>query len=335
MTTSKKTLSRPIEPIYSCTNPSCLRQSLESAPEGFVCASCRDTFLFLPGTNVPKFCSTSDTENEYSHHDSAEFHDNILRWMFDTFKTDEESLRDRLITRIGLRGGERILITGAGAGNDLPFLARALLGSGEIYAQDIAEEMLLTGASRHGNEIAESGIGLHFSVSDATDLPFGNSFFDAAFHFGGINVFSDIQLGMAEMNRVVKPGGKIVIGDEGVAPWLVDTEFGRMMVNNNALYGSVAPLSALPSEARGVKLSWELGNCFYVLEFEASNVPLDVNIDVPHLGRRGGSIRSRYFGRLEGIDPELRDRIYEEAEKRGVSRVDFLKSLLVESLERI
>lgn len=335
MANTKQAPSRPVGPTYSCTNPPCRRQSLESIQEGFVCASCGSTFLFIPGTDLPKFCSPPDTANEYSNHDSAEFHDNILRWMFETFKIREESLRERLINRIGLRGGERVLVTGAGAGNDLPRLARALLGSGEIYAQDIAEEMLLTGASRHGNEIAKSGIGLHFSVSDATDLPFGNRFFDAAYHFGGINGFSDIQLGIAEMNRVVKPGGKIVIGDEGVAPWLVDTEFGRMMVNNNPLYGSVAPLAALPLEARGVKLSWELGNCFYVLEFEASTVPLDVDIDVPHVGRRGGSIRSRYFGLLEGVDPELRDRIYEEAEKRGVSRVDFLQSLLVESLERI
>lgn len=261
-------------------------------------------------------------------------HDNALRWVFNTFQTEEKDLRERLISRIGLRKGQRVLITGAGTGNDLPYLVSALSGNGEVYAQDIAQEMLLAGVSRYRNELADSGVALHFSVSDATNLPFADGFFDAAYHFGGINLFPDIAKGIAEMNRVVTSGGSIVIGDEGLAPWLVDTELGRMLVNNNALYACSAPMAALPPTARAVKLSWELSNCFYVIEFQASTEPLLVNIDVPHVGKRGGTVRSRYFGRMEGVTPTLRDQVYEEAARRGMSRVAFLESALRASINK-
>lgn len=318
---------------YRCTEPACAHAALKQGADGLTCPNGHH-FAFSPGTDVPVFASETEGANEYSQENAAEFHDNALRWVFATFQTDEEGLRERLVARIGLKKGDRVLVTGAGAGNDLPYLVRALSGKGEIYAQDIAKEMLLAGVARYKTELAGSGVTLHFSASDATNLPFADGFFDAAYHFGGINLFPDIAKGIAEMSRVVKTGGNVVIGDEGLAPWLVDTELGRMLVNNNALYACTAPLSALPATARAVKLSWELSNCFYVIEFQASIEPLPVNIDVPHLGKRGGTIRSRYFGRMEGIDPALRDRIYQEAARRGMSRVAFLESALRASLDK-
>lgn len=319
---------------YRCTEPTCAHAPLETGPGGLTCPSGHH-FAFAPGTQVPIFASEPEGANEYSQENAAEFHDNALRWVFATFQTEEQDLRERLIARIGLKKGDRVLVTGAGAGNDLPYLVRALSEKGEIYAQDIAKEMLLAGLARHEKEMAGSGVTLHFSASDATNLPFADGFFDAAYHFGGINLFPDIAKGIAEMNRVVKTGGNVVIGDEGIAPWLVDTELGRMLINNNALYACTAPMSALPATARSVKLSWELSNCFYVIEFQASTDPLSVNIDVPHIGKRGGTIRSRYHGRMEGVDPALRDSIYKEAERRGMSRVAFLESALRASLGKV
>lgn len=317
--------------FYRCPESGCAHAPLARGSEGLICPN-GHVFAFAAGTQVPIFACEPEGANEYAREDAAVVHDNSLRWVFSTFKTDEEGLRERLIARIGLKKGARVLVTGAGAGNDLPYLARALSGEGEIHALDIAKEMLLAGVARYGTELAGAGMALHFTVGDATSLPFGDGFFDSAYHFGGINLFPDIAKGITEMNRVVKPGGNIVIGDEGLAPWLVDTELGRMLIKNNALYACVAPLSAIPATARAVKLTWELSNTFYVIEFQASQDPLPVDIDVPHLGKRGGSIRSRYFGQMEGVSPELRDRVYQEADRRGVSRVDFLESALRASL---
>lgn len=318
-------------PSYHCPEPNCARVPLEELPDGLKCPH-GHFFPFIGGTSIPIFASEPADSNEYTHQDAAGVHDNALRWVFKTFRTDESRLRERLIERIGLKRGDCVLLTGAGAGNDLPYLVRALSGDGSIHAQDIAKEMLLTAASRHTDELARSGVELYFSVSDATALPFADSAFDAAYHFGGINLFPDIAKGIAEMNRVVKAGGNIVIGDEGIAPWLANTELGRMLISNNPLYACPAPLSALPETAREVKLTWELSNCFYVIEFRATMDPLPIDIDVPHLGKRGGTIRSRYFGRMEGVEPGLRDRIYEEAARRGMTRVEYLESVLRASL---
>jgi SAM-dependent methyltransferase len=289
-------------------------------------------FPYAQGTKVPVFASETENANEYSIINAAEIHDNALRWVFRTFGDNEPDLRKRLVTRLRLEKGDRVLITGAGAGNDLPYLVAALGGEGEIHAQDIAKEMLLAGEARYRNAFLDPGIRLSFSVSDAMSLPFADSSFDATYHFGGINLFPDIAGGIAEMNRVVRPGGRVVIGDEGIAPWLRDTELGNMLITNNALYAYQPPLAFLPVTARDVTLSWELCNCFYVIDYRTATEALPVDINVPHLGRRGGSIRTRYSGRLEGVSPELRDALYDEAERRGVSRVAYLESVLREAL---
>ena len=72
----------------------------------------------------------------------------------------------------------------------------------------------------------------------------------------------------------------------------------------------------------------EVGYCFYVIEYTASDTPLPINIDIPHIGKRGGTIRTRYLGKLEGIDPSLKEKLYLQAEKQGVSRVDFIEDLI-------
>lgn len=312
---------------YCCPAPGCSREALVEEGAGLRCSR-GHVYSYAPGSKVPVFASESAGANEYAIQDAAQIHDNALRWVFNTFSIDEEGLRSRLIARLGLKKNQTILITGAGAGNDLPYLAKAMGGAGAIYAQDIAVEMLMAGIERFGRDVEKAGIPVHFSASDATNLPFADHVFDAAYHFGGINLFPDVKAGITEMNRVVKPGGKVVISDEGLAPWLKTSEYGRMLISNNGLYSMDIPLALLPETARDVKLSWEVGNCFYVIEFTVSDQPLPLDIDVAHVGKRGGSIRKRHYGKLEGVDPDLRDRVYAEAERQGVSRVEFLERLL-------
>ena len=130
------------------------------------------------------------------------------------------------------------------------------------------------------------------------------------------------------MDRVVKPGGRVVVGDEGIAPWLKCTEIGEMLINNNPLYACNVPLNLVPVTARDVNLSWVIGNCFYLIEFTSSHQDVEVRLDIPHIGRRGGSIATRFLGQLEGIDPELKSKLYAEAEKRGISRVEMLEGIV-------
>lgn len=312
---------------YCCPESQCTHEILSLHEHGLGCPN-GHFFPFIEGTQAPIFACEVDNANDYAQVDAVLIHDNSFQWVFQTFGTDEATLRKNLVSRLHLSPGQTLLVTGAGSGNDLTYLAQALQGKGTIYAQDISKQMLQSGIQKYSSASNDSGVAVYFSASDATNLPFKDHFFDAAYHFGGLNLFSNIQKGIFEMNRVVKPGGQVLICDEGIAPWLKETELGKMLIKNNPLYAYEAPLSLLPPNARSVTLSWELHHCFYVIEFRVANTELPINIDVPHIGKRGGSIRSRYLGQLEGIDPLLRDKVYARAEELGISRVEYLEQLL-------
>ena len=290
-------------------------------------------FPFIKGTKVPVFQSEDENANEYNVNEAAQIHENSLRWLFLTFGGNEASLRSNMINKLHLEPGQQILITGVGAGNDLPYIAKLIGDQGVIYAQDYSSQMLLSAVERSNGVYGLADFNIEFSVSDATNLPFSDGFFDAVFHFGGLNLFPNIGRGISEMDRVVKSGGRVVFGDEGLAPWLRNTTYGKMIINNNSLCDFEAPLNYLPTTAREANLSWEVGYCFYVIDYTASDSPLPIDLDVLHVGKRGGTMRTRYFGQLEGIDPKLKRLLYSAAEKRDLSRVEFLESLLRNGLD--
>jgi SAM-dependent methyltransferase len=317
---------------YYCPNcKSGLKLSKEA--NGLLCKN-GHKFSFIENTNVPVFDSEDENINEYTVKEAAEIHDNSLKWLFKTFGGSENELRKSLISRLRLKKGQKVLITGVGAGNDLTYLTQFLGKEGVIFAQDYSAQMLMSAVERSRNIFDLTDYNIEFSVSDATNLPFLDDCFDAVYHFGGLNLFSDIGKGIAEMDRVVRSGGRVVFGDEGLAPWLRNTDYGRMIINNNSLCEFKVPLMYLPSTAREVNLSWEVGYCFYVIDYTASDIPLPINIDVPHVGKRGGTIRTRYCGKIEGIDPDLKKLLYAKAEEHGVSRVEFLENLLSSNLEK-
>src|SRR5262249_47361876 len=151
-------------------------------------------------------------------------------------------------------------------------------------------------------------------------------------HFGGLNEFPDRRLALAEMSRVVRQGGRVVVGDEGVAPWLRDTDYGRMAICNNKLWAMEPPLELLPASGADVNLTWVLGNCFYLIDFEVASGLTFINPDVPHKGQRGGSMRTRFYGQLEGISPDLKASAQEAARRDGVSISAWLESAIRKAL---
>jgi len=203
-----------------------------------------------------------------------------------------------------------------------------VIGSdGEVYANDVAVEMVIA-SSHYVISDQSSKKNVFLSVCDAQRLPFPDNFFDAAFHFGGINLFGDIRLAIGEMERVARPGGRVLFGDESIAPWLRNTEYGRIGIKNNTLWNAPTPIDMLPRNAVDVHLSWVLGNCFYVIDFEVSDTGPFMNIDVPHKGPRGGNTRTRYFGQLEGVTEKTRRFVLEDAKLQGISVHDWLEQVI-------
>lgn len=270
----------------------------------------------------------------YKKDDAESAYENFLTWLFETFKQDEISFRNSLVEKLNLKAGDRVLVTGCGLGDDVKCILPKIGSTGELFAQDISDLMIIATARRLSNIDGQQVDinNLYLSVSNASMLPHPDSYFDAAYHFGGINLSSDIKSAIHEMTRVVKVGGKVVIGDEGIAPWLKENEYGKIAICNNKLWALEPPLSLIPETASNVNLTWVLGNCFYVIDFEVSNsVPL-MDIDVPHKGVRGGSMRKRYFGQLEGIDPELKEKVGLAASNAGTSSSAWIEQVISKAL---
>src|SRR2546421_10154251 len=100
---------------------------------------------------------------------------------------------------------------------------------------------------------------------------------------------------------MTRAGGKVVVGDEGVAPWLRSTLMGKILMHNIPLFECEAPLSKVPLAARNVTVEWVFGGFFYVIDFEVSKAEPQYDIDIPL--PCGGTNRTHYFGETKTKKP--------------------------------
>jgi ubiquinone/menaquinone biosynthesis C-methylase UbiE len=257
-------------------------------------------------------------------------YDVAMDWQFAALYENEDQVRESLVDMLDLNPEHRVLEVGCGTGRDSYRLARRLGSSGTLFLQDLSPKMVHTCVKRMAayDEQMHFKSPLHYSISNATHLPFPSDFFDAVFHFGGFNEFSDHKRAAEEFVRVVKPNGMVLFGDESVAPWLRHTEFGSIVTTNNPLFAHSLPLESIPVCARNVNLRWIMGNCFYVITFRKGDGAPPLNLDLPHKGWRGGTMRSRYFGIMEGITPEAKELAREAAMRAGISVHEWLDRLV-------
>jgi demethylmenaquinone methyltransferase/2-methoxy-6-polyprenyl-1,4-benzoquinol methylase len=99
--------------------------------------------------------------------------------------------------------GDRVLDVATGTGDLAIELATRVTPGGEVVGTDFSEEMLV-----HARRKAP---GARFEWGNALDLPYADGEFAAATVGFGARNFSDLDQGLSEMARVVKPGGRVVI----------------------------------------------------------------------------------------------------------------------------
>lgn len=109
-----------------------------------------------------------------------------------------------------LRPGETVADIGCGAGFDTLIAAMQVGPSGRVIAVDMTPAMLEKGAAG-AREMGLSNVSFHGGLAEA--LPAEDATLDVVISNGVINLCPDKIAVMAEINRVLKPGGRMQIGD--------------------------------------------------------------------------------------------------------------------------
>lgn len=104
--------------------------------------------------------------------------------------------------------GKQVLDVGCGDG----FFSIAVAKAGGAVTGVDADEAMLSAAK--ANAVRE-GVSVTFTTADAHALPFQESTFDLVVAVSLLCLVRDRELAVTQMARVLKPGGRIVIGELG------------------------------------------------------------------------------------------------------------------------
>jgi demethylmenaquinone methyltransferase / 2-methoxy-6-polyprenyl-1,4-benzoquinol methylase len=111
--------------------------------------------------------------------------------------------RERAADLAAVGPGDSALDVACGTGDLAIELARRVGPNGEVIGSDFADEMLERARAK--------APALQWEWGNALELPYAGGRFDAATVGFGARNFSDLDRGLSEMARVVKPGGRVVV----------------------------------------------------------------------------------------------------------------------------
>jgi demethylmenaquinone methyltransferase/2-methoxy-6-polyprenyl-1,4-benzoquinol methylase len=118
--------------------------------------------------------------------------------------------RERAAEQARVGPGSRVLDVATGTGDLAIELARRVWPGGEVVGSDFAEGMLDRARAKVAAGDARR-VRPRFEWADAMELPYADDSFDAATVGFGARNFDDLGRGLAEMTRVVRPGGRVVV----------------------------------------------------------------------------------------------------------------------------
>jgi ubiquinone/menaquinone biosynthesis C-methylase UbiE len=118
--------------------------------------------------------------------------------------------RGRLRDALGPQPGETVLEVGPGTGYYTLAVARRLAPSGTLHIFDLQQEML-DHTTRRAR--AEGVTNIEPRQGDARRLPYPDATFDAAYLVAVLGEIPDQDAALRELRRVVKPTGRIVVGE--------------------------------------------------------------------------------------------------------------------------
>jgi demethylmenaquinone methyltransferase / 2-methoxy-6-polyprenyl-1,4-benzoquinol methylase len=167
---------------------------------------------------VSASADTTSAGSERPERDSEEFASQV-RGMFDRIAGVYDLMnsamtaglhhqwRERAVERAQVAPGSDALDVCCGTGDLALALRRRIGPDGRVVGCDFSEPMLELARRKSGEE----GLAVEFGWADALDLPYGDASFDAVTIGFGARNLADLERGLSEMARVLRPGGRLVI----------------------------------------------------------------------------------------------------------------------------
>ena len=158
--------------------------------------------------------------------------------------------RSRAADLAAVGPGDRVLDVATGTGDLALELARRVAPDGEVVGLDFAEAML-----ERAREKAAGRPDVHFEWGDALALDHPDDAFAAATVAFGARNFADLHRGLAEMARVVRPGGRVVVLEITTPQtpplsWFYGLWFDRIVPGLGRLAGDEDAYSYLPNSVK-------------------------------------------------------------------------------------
>ena len=155
--------------------------------------------------------------------------------------------RERAVDIAGVGPGDRVLDVATGTGDLAIALKRRVGPGGDVVGSDFSERMLELARAKAPD--------IDFEPGNALDLPYEDGSFDAATVGFGARNFSDLGRGLAEMARVVRPGGRVVVlelttPERPPLSWFFRIWFDRVVPVLGRAAGDSEAYTYLPSSVR-------------------------------------------------------------------------------------
>ncbi|MBC7489855.1 MAG: bifunctional demethylmenaquinone methyltransferase/2-methoxy-6-polyprenyl-1,4-benzoquinol methylase UbiE [Glaciimonas sp.] len=161
-------------------------------------------------TNMTHFGYKTVSEKDKVHKVAEVFHSVAAKYdvMNDLMSAGMHRLwKAFTIAQAAIRPGFKVLDIAGGTGDLAKAFAQRTGPTGEVWLTDINESMLRVGRDR----ILNNGVSTPTLLCDAEKLPFSNNYFDRVSVAFGLRNMTHKDVALAEMHRVLKPGGKLLV----------------------------------------------------------------------------------------------------------------------------
>jgi ubiquinone/menaquinone biosynthesis C-methylase UbiE len=134
------------------------------------------------------------------------FNDAAVTWDQRFQNKELTNFLSRLVPTFNLKPGQKILDVGTGTGILISFLLKAVGPTGHVTAVDYAEKMVEVCKSKYAHLP-----NVNVAVKQVEKLDFPSDSFDAVTCFGLFPHLENKESALIQLNRVLKPGGKLII----------------------------------------------------------------------------------------------------------------------------